>query len=141
MNIIIFLILLIACFFDYKNKKIPIWTIVLAAVVSAMNIFMDLKTGNIYRGDLLYVFFPGLVLVALSVISSGNIGIGDGMMLLALSPALGIEVTFIGVCLAVVLCAVVSIVLLTFKRVGPKTALPFIPFLTLGIGGAAFVFG
>ena len=81
----------------------------------------------------------GTALIALSVVSKGAVGMGDGLVL----AALGTVLTFgelLGVfMMGLLCCSVWGIILLILPRTGRKTEIPFVPFLLLGyIGGLIY---
>lgn len=81
----------------------------------------------------------GTALIALSVVSKGAVGMGDGLVL----AALGTVLTFgelLGVfMMGLLCCSVWGIILLILPSTGKKTEIPFVPFLLLGyIGGLIY---
>ena len=72
--------------------------------------------------------------ILLSFVSRQSVGYGDGLLLLCAGPALGAGVAVMGMIAAVFACGLVSGALLIFKKVGKKAQMPFVPFLTFGMG-------
>lgn len=74
----------------------------------------------------------GLVLMGISKITKGGIGLGDGGVLCVTGLYLGfgenLEIFFMGLLFA----ALASTYLIVVKKIGRKTQIPFIPFLTAG---------
>jgi leader peptidase (prepilin peptidase)/N-methyltransferase len=64
--------------------------------------------------------------------SDGKIGIGDGVLLCATGLGLGFWSNLELFAIALLLAAVISIVLLTFRLADRKKSIPFVPFLLLG---------
>ena len=74
-------------------------------------------------------------MVGLGVLTKGEIGIGDGILVLALGMALEWERLVVSLMLGLA-CAIVSGILMFVLHKGRKTRIPFAPFLFLGyIGG------
>ena len=140
-NIILLAILLVSSCYDIKFKEIPVWTIWLAGVVSVIYNAILIYKGHFDYNDLIVSLFPGALFLTIALICKGNLGIGDGAMLLAIAPGFGILHIYLGLMLALLLNSLVAIFLIIFKRAGKKTRMPFIPFLSIGIGGAIIVFG
>lgn len=69
----------------------------------------------------------GIGTMGISMMSDGQIGIGDGMVLTALGLLLGGRQTLILLCIASCLMALVSIVLLIMRKGNRHTRLPFVP--------------
>mgnify|MGYP006969026224 CR=1 FL=1 len=89
----------------------------------------------------------GTALIALSVVSKGAVGMGDGLvpMIGGIFELLarGTVLTFgelLGVfMMGLLCCSVWGIILLILPRTGRKTEIPFVPFLLLGyIGGLIY---
>src|SRR5690554_5930806 len=81
--------------------------------------------------DRLLGITPGIGVLILSKLTSGKIGMGDGLIL----GVTGIELGFWGnmelFALALLFAALFSIVLLILRRADRKKAIPFIPFILL----------
>lgn len=76
----------------------------------------------------IYGVFFSIVVCIFSIISSGQIGLGDGLILLALSPFLGKRVISIFFS-ALFLCAMVGIIIFLYKGINRKMRLPLVPFM------------
>ena len=74
---------------------------------------------------------PGLFLLAMSLLTHGSIGTGDGWILLAGGLACGGMAAAEELMLALLFCAGFSLILLALGRATRKTRLPFVPFLAL----------
>jgi leader peptidase (prepilin peptidase)/N-methyltransferase len=139
-NIIILATLVLASISDIKNKTVPMWMIIIPGLVSlassAYRIFFCIKDVT----EIGYSLIPGLFLILIAFIARGAMGYGDGIMLIAVAPAFGVEKVCFGLMLALFLSAASSIILLIAKKAGRHTSLPFIPFLTIGLGGASIAF-
>lgn len=93
-------------------------------------------------------FGIGLCVIGLSVISRGQIGRGDGIVIALVGLLLGFYGCLVVVCLASLIMALASIVVLVLKKGSRYTRLAFLPALFTGyliylgrglLGGIAFV--
>lgn len=74
---------------------------------------------------------PGLLVIICAFASRQAIGYGDGLVIVILGAALGIEKGFCITVMAFLLAAMVALFLLAIKRTDYKQELPFVPFLAL----------
>lgn len=131
-KICIIIFLLLNSWTDIRKKEIS-----LASVVICMSCGI---TTAVFHGDLSLGYFaaaaPGCCLIALSLLTAGAVGLGDGLILLSLGTMLSWE-KVMGIILAGSLysCVYGAILLLIQKGVRKKQ-IPFVPFLFAGyIGG------
>ncbi|SFC83439.1 prepilin peptidase [Butyrivibrio sp. YAB3001] len=136
--IIQFLIMIYASIKDMKNKVVSIWVPGLCGMISIIKTILDLLNGDLEPTNIVLSLIPGLLLIIMSFMTSGGIGSGDGIVLLAIGPLFGLEKIYGGVLLAFAFCSLMSIFLLATKRANKQTHLPFIPFITLGMGVILF---
>ncbi len=132
------ILLFVASAEDVREKKVSIYYLMAGISISAMYVVY----GIIWESaDVLYFiagFLPGVVMILLSIVASGGIGIGDGLMIFALGPLLGAQKMCIAVMLAFMLSAFVCCVLLILRKITVKGRLAFLPFLTAGVGVMCF---
>ena len=120
---------------DIRKREVSLLATGIFAVIGIIN---ALWHGTIFWEWIGAVGF-GTALIALSVVSKGAVGMGDGLVL----AALGTVLTFgelLGVfMMGLLCCSVWGIILLILPRTGRKTEIPFVPFLLLGyIGGLIY---
>lgn len=129
MTVIIGLLLFVAAVMDLKSRSISRGLIFALMLVSFAGIFVraDFGIWNAAGGALI-----GLCAVGLSMISKEQIGRGDGLVIAALGLVLGFRECLAAVCLASVIMALVSVVILMLKKGNRNTRLPFIPALFVG---------
>jgi leader peptidase (prepilin peptidase)/N-methyltransferase len=78
----------------------------------------------------------GLGMMGMSILTRGGVGMGDGLLLLALSGFLSAEELLMILLLGLFLCAVWGAILFLLRKKERHTEIPFIPFLSLGyLGG------
>lgn len=71
----------------------------------------------------------GLLVLGVAYISRGNIGCGDGVILMATGALLGGYRNLMLFMYALFLCCFVCVGLLLFRRVGRKSGIAFVPFM------------
>ena len=131
MWIIAAVFLITASITDIRKKEISVILIGLFVAASAAYsiVFQSMKWN-----DFLYSLIPGISLLALGIMTKESIGYGDGLLVLALGILLGLEKCLITVGMGLAASAIYALVLLTLRKVNGKSRLPFVPFLTIGLG-------
>ncbi len=125
-------LLFIAAIEDIREKKIHKWLLVLQVVVGiAGGVYFCMGNGsNLWQlsGGLTI----GLCMIGFSVMSHGQIGMADGVVIAGLGMLCGARACLIIVSIASVAMAVISILLLVFRKGNKQTCLPFVPALLIG---------
>ncbi len=122
--------ILMAALFDIKHREIP-GIFLLAAIVFG-TVLCVLWGSNTFT-DEIFGIMTGAVFIALSVISKGQIGMGDSLVILVIGVCQGgINAAFS--CLYALFAAcLVSVFLMVFKKYKKDHSIPFIPFLAAGV--------
>lgn len=131
--IITAIFLLAAAIEDMKTKEI---NRVLIAGIGISCLLGCISMGEPNWWEIVGGFAIGLCVVGISIISAEQIGKGDGMVIAALGLLLGARKCLFMIGIASTFMALLSIVILTLKKAGKHTKLPFIPAL---FGGYAAV--
>ena len=119
-------VLLICGLQDIRNKKVHLWVIILGALLVGVGIPFC-NTFSIL--DRLGGVAVGAVVIIISALTSGKIGMGDGLLLCVTGLSMGFWGNLELFALALFLAAVLSIVLLVFRLADRKKCIPFVPFL------------
>lgn len=114
---------------DIRRKEIKIAYILGMSVVSIACIYMSEQRAVF---DIVGGVSIGLCMIGLSLMTREQIGRGDGMVVAAVGAMLGIRSCVSVVCLASLLMAVVSIIILLLRKGNRNTRLPYIPALFAG---------
>ena len=110
---------------DMKTK-----TVSLAAMgVFAISVLVYRLCTGTGIAELAAGLVPGALVLLLAFATKESIGMGDGLMLCVLGMFCGWRRCLAAFGMALVLSAILSIVLLVFKRAGRKTEVPFLPSL------------
>lgn len=120
---------------DIKRREILPWSLWLFTIL--LIVFYLLQQNHIFHTHVGFTgCAAGLVVLLLSFVTKGSIGMGDGFLITILGGFAGLEKT-IELCItACLLSAIVSVLLLLIKKADRKTGLPFVPFLLVAyIGG------
>ena len=117
---------------DIKKQQISL----AASGILAIAGFIWAWHGNRLGFSYFLGIFTGFCVVGLGVLTKGEIGIGDCILVLELGMALEWERLVVSLMLGLLACAIVSGILMFVLHKGRKTRIPFAPFLFLGyIGG------
>ncbi len=133
-GIIALLTMAVAAIEDFIKKEISLWIIILSGIISAFSGVFYIISGNAKPIDIAFSLIPGGLILLLAFVSREGIGYGDGLLILALGPALGLRVVVLGLVVAFFASGIVSAVLLVVKRARKGYMIPFVPFMTLGLG-------
>lgn len=135
----VFCILVIASIRDIIKREVATWMMALAGVISLTGCLTQPLPGSLPQAGL--SLLPGMALLGLAALSRERMGYGDGIMAALIGPCFGLQQMVTGLFLAFLLSAVVSVGLIALKKAGRKMTIPFLPFLTAGMGVMQLVSG
>lgn len=130
----VLLIMVVSSIGDIRSKEVFLWEILGCLGMSFAAVILSIYGNSFDASDILMSLMPGAFLLLIAYVSRSSMGYGDGLLLLAAGPALGSNVTVMGMIAGVFACGLISGLLLVFKRVGRKARIPFVPFMTFGMG-------
>lgn len=117
---------------DWKKKEI---SLLLTGIYGIVGLGLSIHAGRTLE-DWLVPVGVSLVMIAVSILTGGEIGLGDGWIFLALGAMLTTEIYIKMACIGMLAAAVYAGVLLVICRKGRKTEIPLVPFLLIGyLGG------
>ncbi|MCR5746752.1 MAG: prepilin peptidase [Lachnospiraceae bacterium] len=128
--IAVFLFLIAASVWDLRIKKVPVYLFILW-IAAGIGIYIGIHPVNIM--DEVMGVVIGIVFLALSVVSEGKLGLGDGMAILVLGIYLGGRGAGFTCMYALILSAGFSIVAMILGRCSKNYEFPFMPFLLAGL--------
>lgn len=132
-RIAILAILAVNTWTDIRKKQINVPAVIFLAVTGMVSVFVQ-ENGKGHMSVM--VFLPGILVLFISVVTKGAVGMGDAFLLLALGTVLSPEELMEMVCIAMLLCSLAALALMVIFRKKRNMAIPFIPFLLAGyIGG------
>ncbi len=133
------IILVILSVSDIRTRRIPVTGFIVLFIVSVMFRLMS-DEGDIIWFDWVWSVLPGLFLTGVGLLTGGKVGIGDGILITELGIAFGFIRCMYILTGALFLCCLFSVVLLLLHKGNKKTQIPFVPFITLGLGVMSIAF-
>ena len=127
--------LLVSSFLDIRKREI---SIPVTLMFGLAGVAYSIKTGRTMT-DYLIPLGIGILILGGSVLTRGQVGMGDGWMLLALGCMLRMECYIQMACIGMLLAAAYSGVLMLVFRKNRKTEIPLVPFLLLGYVGGMII--
>lgn len=131
--VIVFLYLCLMACYDIKKKEIS-WKASIAAALVLVIRQIYLINQDIEPLSVLFGITVGLMLIVISILSRGEIGVGDGVLFVVSGLLFGLYENGVLLFLSLLFAAFVSGALLVTRRVGRTYALPFAPFVFAGYG-------
>lgn len=129
--IIIGIFMAICTVADIRKKEIPAAVIVL----SGLPLLCHIIFGNERQWmDILYSLMPGIFLLMLSYCTKESIGYGDGLVVAVIGICMGTGICIAALAAGLIISAVYGAALLALRKAGGKTRMPFVPFLSAGLG-------
>ena len=116
---------------DIKEKAVPC---IFLAVFGMIAFIYAVRSGEKEWIHILYSLIPGVFLLMVGMCTKESIGYGDGWVVMALGLLIGADACFVTVCTGLSVSAFFSLILLVLHKVNGKSRLPFLPFLTIGLG-------
>ena len=124
--------LLFSSFLDIRKREISIPVTLLFGLAGVV---YSVRSGRTMT-DYLIPLGIGILILGGSVLTRGQVGMGDGWLLMALGCMMRMESYIQMACIGMLLAAACSGVLLLVFRKNKKTEIPLVPFLLLGyVGG------
>ena len=125
-NIILLILLMICAAEDLKRKEVTVTYILLFGIIGVI-LHLFFPSCSVY--SMLWGLLLGIVIMALSLLTSGSIGMGDGILLTVTGVYLGgyanLELFLTGMFLA----GIWALVLLVGKKKKRRDKIAFMPFL------------
>lgn len=126
-NIITVLFLLYEAYEDIRWQSVSAVSLFLFGVAGLLlNLVEGMPIAELYGGVLV-----GLVMIGISVISKGGIGLGDGVLFVALGLCVGGTTSLLVVLRAMALASLAAVVLIFVKGGIRETKISFVPLVFL----------
>lgn len=127
-------VLVILSVIDIRRKIVPMWGILSTLLISMVVVCLKNEESPSDMFIFCISLVPGLSMVFISWVTAGKVGIGDGLLLIAIGMGIGFENCIYVLCVALIFSCIVSGILLVLKKANRNTHIPFVPFITLGMG-------
>lgn len=133
-ELIVLLLLEVVAFCDLKTHRIPNMIVLTFLVISCVNLCIKgIMCADGFSKELLscVVGFLGLFVMfyVMARLTKDGVGMGDVKLLAALGAVLGLKESLSIILLSLILCTLVAIFLLVFKKKSKNYLLPFGPFV------------
>lgn len=132
-EILLFLLLAVCAFFDGIRKEIPL-AVVWIGIMTALLLQIRGDLGENTWQAVLASTLPGAAFWGLSLLTREKVGYGDGWMLLMTGLFTGLGRCFMILLVGLMLESALILVLLAARKITTDKAVPFAPFLLLGMG-------
>ena len=114
-KVLALLILVPASFQDIREKRISVYYILAGAGLSMCYVVYMLLFEEAELLSLCIGLIPGAALLMISLVTSGGLGMGDGLMALCLGPVFGASMMSAALFAGFFLCSISSLILLIFR--------------------------
>lgn len=132
LEIIIGTLLLLCGIQDLRSKRLSLWFILIGAIMVGI---CAVNSASLSIWDCCGGVAVGALIIGISLLTEGKIGMGDGFLLCVTGIGLGFWTNLELLAFALFAAAIVSIFLLTFRLADRKKSIPFVPFLFLSFLG------
>ena len=127
-NIYLMICLILLSHKDIKSRSVPvIWLILIGAGIPVIYVYDYMINGNV--PDYIRLIIAAVIMALLVVVSVFTSLIGDGIIIGYVCFLMDVYAAVTAVLISFVLLAVTGGVLMAFKKIKLKTAVPYIPFL------------
>lgn len=117
---------------DLRKKSIPLPLAAGGPVCSAVWMLFRITRENMSWAEFVSAGMPGALMMGLSMLTGGRVGLGDGMVLLAIGFLLGFRDTSAILLIGLLLSSFWSVILLVRKKAEKESRIPWMPFLLAG---------
>lgn len=125
-EIIVIVLLSVCAIEDIKEKVVSMSMIV---GFGALGVIVQCCLRNVSIWSVLGGMGIGLLIIVLSCLTKGGIGIGDGMLLITTGIYLGVKENFLLLLVALFGVALWALLLILIQKITFKKEIPFIPFV------------
>lgn len=124
--------MVIGSVYDIKTKTLPYQLILLGLIMGGLCSTWLVCAGRALWTEWWVALLPAMIWLLLCFVTKGQMGSGDGGVLLALGLLLGDKKIFYICGIALGMSFIISVFLLLTQKANGKTRLPFVPFLLGG---------
>lgn len=129
---VVILLLVAASIEDIKTKTIPNRLVLYGFAAGIILAFPYFTLPGVFDAFMGFMA-GGSILLAVSCISRGGIGMGDVKLMACTGLYLGLGKTLGSLVISIFVCGIFGAALLFIKRLDRKTTVPFAPFILIGV--------
>ena len=118
---------------DIRKKKLPLSWLIVGFIAGGIAAFVQLWQGNNTIEDIVLAMIPGICYLFLSFIARGQVGSGDGLILIVMGLMIGRNGIWFVFVAGQLMISVWAMGLLAIKKVEKNKELPYVPFLFGGM--------
>lgn len=126
-GLLLAVMLVINTVLDISHQEV---SVKLCLGISILGSFILLITGAKNIWQLALGLIPGLFIMLVSIISRGRIGMGDGIIIMAMGILWGLESVFASLFLGMCMVGTISSIMLVTGKWRISKKIPFVPFLS-----------
>ena len=130
----VLIFLSICTIFDIRKKEIPFILAGMGMAAAVGFTIWRIGNGTIFAAQILPAALPGLFFLLVSWCTKEKVGYGDGILLLIIGLTVGFYQCLTGLCISLFLSAFFGVLLLFLHKAKKNSRIPFVPFLTMGMG-------
>ncbi len=116
---------------DFRRKRVSIGFLAVTALVVTGMWIGGMLRDKTAAAEMLFSLLPGGMLTVAALLSK-HAGWADGVILMLLGMSAGLRRCVVSFTVSILAISIVSLVLLTAKRVHRDTKIPYLPFLWVG---------
>lgn len=131
---VVLVFLSICTVFDIRKKEIPLFLAGMGTMAAVGFTIWRIGNGTIFAAQIILSLLPGLFFLLAGWCTKEKVGYGDGILLLITGLMVGFNQCFTGLCIGLFLSAFFGVLLLFLHKVQKNSKIPFVPFLTMGMG-------
>lgn len=135
-RILLEMLLIVSSWLDIRKRQVSVKLLLLFALVG-IGVYAYVQPVSLL--SLAGGIAIGGILLLVSRLTNGGIGLGDGGLLCVTGIYIGFYGNITLLFSALLLAAVWSVLLIIIKKAGKKTEIPFVPFLLAAYTGMAFL--
>lgn len=130
----VFIFLSICAVWDIRKKEIPLVPALISLMAAAGVNLWRIRNESLSVLQVLGSLLPGIFFLTAGWCTKEKVGYGDGLLLLITGLMVGFYRCFSGLCIGLFLSAIFSAFLMLLHRAEKNSRIPFVPFLTIGMG-------
>lgn len=138
-DVIVIIFLFFQSVRDLRSLEAEPVSLAVTALTGVFYLILNCRDDGVFF--ILASFVPGGLILALSLMSRGKIGFGDGLVVLTLGFFVSMEKLTAAVIISAFLSFLSAIILMALRKKDKEDSLPFLPFMLAGYLATVFLQG